>query len=71
MSPKHQDPNRPHRAVLFVSAEVHPLLDSGECAGDPAHKVPPFALYADGPDLASATNKLNKLLDGLKEACRG
>lgn len=64
------NPLAPHRAILWIRAEVHELLPSGECAGRPANEIKQFALSLDGLDLSQATLKLNTLLDEVKSKCR-
>jgi len=60
----------PHRAVIWITAEVHELLKTGECSGMPKYKVERFPVYIDGADKFIAIRKLNELLAEVKEQCR-
>lgn len=60
----------PHRAIIWIRAEVHELLPSGECTGRPASEIKQFALSLDGLDLSQATVRLNTLLEEVKTKCR-
>lgn len=58
-------PLRPHRVVLFVKAEVHPLNEHGECAGTEVHKADEIIAF-DGEDRAIAIRRLEDLIEELK-----
>lgn len=62
--------NAPHRAVIFIQAEVHELRPNGECTGMPVYTIKQFPVYLDGLDKNIAVRKLNELLEGLKAQCR-
>ncbi len=55
----------PHTVVLFIRAEVHEkLVGTGECSGDPVHKVDRIASF-DAADKQLAIRRLNDLLEEL------
>ena len=60
----------PHRAVIWIQAEVYDLLKTGECSGMARHKIERFPIYLDGEDRNMAIRKLNELLAEMKESCR-
>jgi hypothetical protein len=62
--------NAPHRAVIFIQAEVHELLPSGECSGRKIFDIKQFPIYLDGMDRNIAIRKLNELLAEVKEKCK-
>lgn len=64
-----QNDEAPHRAVIWVEAEVHELTPHGECSGMPKFRIERFPLYVDGLDRLIATRKLNELLEHLKTQC--
>lgn len=61
--------NVPHKAVLFLRAEIHPLLPSGECSGTPCVEVETFILAISGGSRNEAERKLNEALEALKKTC--
>lgn len=61
----------PHRAVIFISAEVHEVLASGEFSGRAVEKIEQFPVQLDGADRAICIRKLNELLSEVKQKCRG
>jgi hypothetical protein len=65
------NPEAAHRAVIWLSAEVHELTKHGECAGDPKYRVERFPVYIDGLDRNLAVRKLNELFEELKSRCPG
>lgn len=60
----------PHRAVVWVQAEVHEVTKYGECSGMPKYRVERFPVSVDGADKNIAIRKLNEVLEGLKELCK-
>lgn len=64
------NPQAPHRAVIFIQAEVHELLSTGECSGRPVVKIKQFPVYLDGPDRWMAERRLNELLAEVKTKCK-
>lgn len=60
----------PHKAVIFVRAEVHEVLPTGECSGRPVYKIVEFPLALDGADKNICIRKLNELLAQWKETCK-
>lgn len=61
------NPSKPHRAVIFLSAEVHEITANNECCGSPTYKVESFPVFLDGADRGIAIRQLNELLAGMKE----
>lgn len=59
----------PHRAVIWVTAEVHELTPLGECSGRVAHKVPTFPLYVDGLDREQAVARLRDIIEVIEKSC--
>jgi len=64
-----QSDDSPHRAIIWVEAEVHELTPHGECSGMPKTRVARFPLYVDGLDRFICTRKLNETLEHLKGLC--
>jgi hypothetical protein len=64
------DDTVPHRAVIWLQAEVHELLSTGECAGTPITTIKRFPVFLDGQDRFMAERKLNDLLAEIKQKCR-
>ena len=62
-----ENPNLPHRCIVFISGEVQELLKTGECSGRPAHKVTQFPIYFDGQDKGLAVQKLNEFMSQVKK----
>ena len=60
------DANRPHRAVIWIQAEVHELTKIGECSGDAVHKIPSFPIIIDGENQAITNSRLADLVAELK-----
>jgi len=60
------NPDAPHRAVIWLYAEVHEMLKTGECSGSPVHKVRQFPIVIDGSNREEAIQKLEQLLKELK-----
>ena len=60
----------PHRAVIWIQAEVHELLPTGECSGRSVYNIQQFPLFLDGADRHIAVRKLNELLAEVKEKCK-
>lgn len=60
---------RPHKAIINIDFEVHPLKDNGECAGVTVKKeifeqrnIRPFTLCIDGKNLEDCLDKLKQFL---------
>lgn len=64
------DPEKPHKAIITVKAEVHDLLDTGECSGRVAFEIKEFFLQIDGMNLNDTVKRLNETLGELKATCR-
>jgi len=64
-----RNPNAIHRAVIWVYAEVHEVLKTGECAGDPSFKVERFPIAIDSCDQEECVKRLQALLKELKDKC--
>lgn len=64
-----ENPNGPHRAVIWLQAEVHELLSTGECSGRPVEKVDVFPVYIDGENRHTAIRKMNEFLAEVKKKC--
>ncbi len=58
-----------HRAVIFISAEVHEVLPNGEFSGRPVEKIQQFPLQLEGADRAICVRQLNELLAEIKKKC--
>lgn len=63
--PKNHD--KPHRAVIMLSAEVHELTPHGDCSGMAVYRIAPFPIFLDGADQAAAVRRLNELFEELKK----
>lgn len=64
------DAGSPHKAIIFVSAEVHDLLPTGECSGRIAFEIKRFPMMIDGMNKGDTIKRLNETLEGLKATCR-
>jgi hypothetical protein len=60
------NPAHPHRALLWVQAELSELLPTGELGAEPVVKVGRFVVALDGADRATAERQLGELLADLK-----
>lgn len=58
-----------HQAIIWVEAEVHDLLQTGECSGRCQFAIKKFPLMITGINKDDAIKRLNETLEGLKEAC--
>ncbi len=65
--PKNDD--APHRAIVWVEAEVHELTKHGECTGSPKFRIERFPIYLDGADKFIAIRQVNELLEQTKGQC--
>lgn len=63
------DESAPHRAVLWLQAEVYQMLKTGECSGHSVHSVQRFPIYIDGPDRYVAINQLLEAVEEVKSKC--
>ena len=64
------NPHAMHKVILWVSADVHELLETGECSGNLGLKVERFPIEIKGRNQADATRKMNEVLEELKEKCK-
>ncbi len=64
------NPLAPHRAIIWIAAEVQELLPTGECSGREAYTIRKFPVAIDGVDLPITIRKLNELLGEVKTKCR-
>lgn len=64
------NPNAPHKAVIFIRAEVHPVLPTGECSGDPAVRIQEFPVAISGENRDDAVKKMNEFLAEIKTRCK-
>lgn len=60
----------PHKAVIFVRAEVHEANAAGECSGRPVYRVKEFPVCIDGADKHICIRKLNEQLEEFIAQCR-
>ena len=64
------NPEAPHRAVIWVHAEVHEMLPTGECAPGSSHVVSYTPIkFIDGECRDVAIAKLEEFLKELKAQC--
>jgi hypothetical protein len=59
----------PHKAIVWLRAEVHEITRTGECTGNPVYKVETFPVAIDGADRHIAIRKLNEFLEEVKAKC--
>lgn len=64
------NPNAPHKAVIWIQAEVHEVTQHGEMSGNPAHEVTRFPVALGGPNKSVCINKLTNLIEEIREKCR-
>jgi hypothetical protein len=63
--------NKPHKAVINLSMEIHALLDTGECSGqvisaqglEKFDLKPHFILAVDGYNLEDCINNLKRKIE--------
>ncbi len=60
----------PHRAVVWVEAEVHEVTQYGEMSGSPKDRIARFPLEVTAPDRPACVRRLNELLARLKDLCK-
>lgn len=70
MSEQGEASGLPHRAVLFLHGEVHPLNPLGECVADRVARLDPVIFSVDGDGVEGAKERLNALLAHLRMAYR-
>lgn len=63
------NPAAPHKAVLWISAEVWEVNRTGECVGGPKVRVEQFPVYIDAVDEYVATRRLNEFIDQVRAQC--
>ena len=61
----------PHKAIIWVSGEVHEITKHGECSGMSKYNIKPFPLTIDGEDKDMTIRKLNEALAELRRICSG
>jgi hypothetical protein len=59
----------PHKAVIWIKADVYEVTKTGECTGIPMYSVDTFPVYVDGIDRRSAIMRLNEKLEEIKKLC--
>lgn len=62
--------SKPHRAVIWVEAEIHELRNQNECSGSPVFEIKKFPVYVDGTDKNAAIRRLNEVLEEFKNRCK-
>lgn len=60
----------PHRNIIWVMAETHQLLKTGECSGRKVYELKRFPLVIDGSSKDDAIQKLNQFVQELKQKCQ-
>lgn len=60
----------PHKALIWIRAEVHEVMKTGECTGRPVMNVEQFPVYIDGTNRDMAIRILNDLLAEFKQRCK-
>lgn len=61
------NPEAPHRAVIWLHADVYELLNTGECSGKTVHNLKRQPFFVDGKNKEQAVEKLNKLIKGFQD----
>jgi hypothetical protein len=61
------NPTAKHRNIIWIQAETHEVLPSGECSGSPVYKVARFPITFDGEDKDIAIRVLNEFLEEVKK----
>lgn len=69
MIPLQDDETKPHKAILFIRAEVREADERGECAARAVYTINEFILALSGHDRAITIRRLNEVLAELKEKC--
>ncbi len=64
MIPQHNKA-APHTGLIFLAAEIHEKLPSGECSGNPVYKTS-ATLAVDGCDYEMCLRKLNEFIAEMK-----
>jgi hypothetical protein len=62
--PKNND--CPHKAIIYVSAEVHEVTKLGEFSGMSKYTVEKFPVVIQGNDLNITIRKVNEFLERIK-----
>ena len=62
--------NIKHRAIIWVKAEVHDLLKTGECSGRVKYEIKQFPMTIDGMNENDCIKRLNETVEELKTKCR-
>jgi hypothetical protein len=61
----------PHKAIIWVMAEVHDVNEFGECTGRVVHQIQQHVVATiDAPTRDETVKRLNESLSGLKTACQ-
>jgi hypothetical protein len=64
------DPSKPHRACVWIYAEIHPVNSRGEFAGEPVRTHQRFPVQLDGTDLPLVERRLAELFALIREKCQ-
>lgn len=67
MLPRNKD--APHRVVIFVQAQIHEVLPTGECDGAHTERIPPFPLSMTGENHEAAEALLGQFILEVKKLC--
>ena len=65
-----EHPDAPHQAVIYIQAEVHEVLPTGELSGRPVVKINRFPITFHASDKNLAERKLNEFLEEIKTKCQ-
>lgn len=64
------NPHAMHKVILWVEADVHELLETGECSGNVGMRISRFPIEIKARNLADATKKINETIEELKQRCK-
>lgn len=64
-----QNPDAPHRAVIWLHMEVHEVNKLGECGGNPV-KTEKLVLCLDGENREACLNKISEAVEELRSKCK-
>jgi hypothetical protein len=56
----------PHKAIIWIRAEVYDLTRTGECSGNPRYGINPFAIEIEGSNKPEVIRRLNERLEQIK-----
>lgn len=60
----------PHQAIMWLHAEVHELLPTGECSGVSVHTIPQAPLVFNAENKDETIRKLEAIIMEVKTLCR-